>query len=89
MPDANYYVRQGKLLLSMSSGGCDPVLSGRLREIAEDYMAKAVKLRMGLQLPPVMRGSADEARSQIQSQSDGFLGPPTGSIGTPRPALMR
>ncbi|HEY3643211.1 MAG TPA: hypothetical protein VGL31_19105 [Xanthobacteraceae bacterium] len=48
MPDARYYVRQAKILLSLSSGGHDPVLSSRLREIAEDYLAKAVKLKIGI-----------------------------------------
>jgi|HubBroStandDraft_6_1064221.scaffolds.fasta_scaffold2638317_1 hypothetical protein len=51
MPDASYYVRQAKILLSISSGACDPILLGRCREIAEDYLAKAVKLKMGRRLP--------------------------------------
>jgi hypothetical protein len=51
MPDASYYVRQAKVLLTISSGACDPVLLSRCREIAEDYLAKAVKLKMGRGLP--------------------------------------
>jgi hypothetical protein len=51
MPDASYYVRQAKILLSISSGACDPVLLSRCREIAGDYLAKAVKLKMGRRLP--------------------------------------
>jgi hypothetical protein len=46
MPDASYYVRQAKILLSISSGAYDPVLLRRCREIAEDYLAKAVKLKL-------------------------------------------
>jgi hypothetical protein len=46
MPDARYYVRQAKILLSISSGAYDPALSIRWREIAEDYLAKAIKLKM-------------------------------------------
>lgn len=53
MPDASYYVRQAKILLSISSGACDPVLLSRCREIAEDYLAKAVKLKMDRRLPLV------------------------------------
>jgi hypothetical protein len=53
MPDASYYVRQAKLLLSISTGACDPVLLSRSREIAEDYLAKAVKLKMGRRFPLV------------------------------------
>jgi hypothetical protein len=53
MPDASYYVRQAKILLSISSGACDPVLVNRCREIAEDYLAKAVKLKMDRHLPLV------------------------------------
>jgi hypothetical protein len=74
MPDANYYVRQGKLLLSMSSSGCDPVLSGRLREIAEDYLAKAVKLRMGRRLPPVIRGARMKPTHKSKDGQTVFLG---------------
>ena len=53
MPDASYYVRQAKILLSISSGAYDPVLLRRCREIAEDYLAKAVKLKLDRRLPLV------------------------------------
>ena len=53
MPEASYYVRQAKLLLSISSGAHDPVLLRRCREIAEDFLAKAVKLKMERRLPQV------------------------------------
>jgi hypothetical protein len=55
MPNASYYVRQAKILLSISSGSCDPVVSDRVREVAEDYLAKAVKLKIGHSVPPVPR----------------------------------
>jgi hypothetical protein len=55
MPDASYYVRQAKILLSISSGAHDPVLLRRCREIAEDYLAKAVKLKLDRRLPLVPR----------------------------------
>ena len=63
MPDASYYVRQAKILLSISSGAYDPVLLSRCREVAEDYLAKAVKLKMGRRLPlaikpPELQGQA-------------------------------
>ena len=53
MPEASYYVRQAKILLSISSGAYDPVLMNRCREIAEDYLAKAVKLKIKCPLPLV------------------------------------
>jgi hypothetical protein len=46
MPDARYYVSQAKVLLSASTGVVDPALSIRLRGVAEDYLAKALKLKM-------------------------------------------
>lgn len=46
MPDARYYIRQAKILLSISAGTPDPVLSNRFRGVAEDYLARALKLKM-------------------------------------------
>jgi hypothetical protein len=51
MPEASYYVRQAKILLSISSGAYDPVLLSRCREIAGEYLAKAVMLKMNRHLP--------------------------------------
>jgi hypothetical protein len=51
MPEASYYVRQAKILLSISSGAYDPALLSRCREIAEDYLAKAVMLKINQRLP--------------------------------------
>jgi hypothetical protein len=50
MPDARYYARQAKVLLSISANSCDPKLAERLRRAAEDYLAKALKLKMDLGL---------------------------------------
>jgi hypothetical protein len=64
MPDASYYVRQAKILLSISSGAyCDPVLLGRCREVAEDYLAKAVMLKMNGRLSPGPKSTELQAHS--------------------------
>jgi hypothetical protein len=65
MPDANHYLRQVNALLSMSLGMSNPVVAGRLWEIAEDYLAKAVKLRVDNGLPALPRA----ARLQPLDQS--------------------
>jgi hypothetical protein len=64
MPDARYYVRQAKILLSMSAGTCDPKLSDRLREVAADHLAKALKLKMPSHLRVVSKPSASEVISE-------------------------
>jgi hypothetical protein len=65
MPDASYYVRQAKILLSISSGAhnCDPVLLSRCREVAEDYLAKAVMLKMNGRLSPGPKSTELQAHS--------------------------
>jgi hypothetical protein len=63
MPDASYYVRQAKLLLSISSGAYDPVLLSRCREIAEDYLAKAVMLKMNRRLPLIPKPTELQSHS--------------------------
>jgi hypothetical protein len=55
MPDAEHYLRQVNALLSMSLGTSNPVVAGRLWEIAEHYLAKAVKLRVDGGLPALPR----------------------------------
>jgi hypothetical protein len=65
MLDANHYLRQVNALLSMSLGTSNPVVAGRLWEIAEDYLAKAVKLRVDNGLPALPRA----ARLQPLDQS--------------------
>jgi len=57
MPDADHYLRQANALLSMSLGTSNPVVAGRLWEIAEDYLAKAVKLRVDDGLPALPRAA--------------------------------
>ena len=46
MRDADHYLRQANVLLSMSLGTSNPVVAAKLWEVAEDYLAKAVKLRV-------------------------------------------
>jgi hypothetical protein len=60
MPDARYYVRQAKILLSMSADTCDPALSARLRGVAADHLAKALKLKMPSHLRMVSKSPASE-----------------------------
>jgi hypothetical protein len=57
MRDADHYLRQANALLSMSLGTSNPVVAGQLWEVAEDYLAKAVKLRVddGLSALPLPR----------------------------------
>jgi hypothetical protein len=64
MPDANHYLRQVNALLSMSLRTSNPVLAGRLREIAEDYLAKAVKLRVDNGLPALPRAARPQPFDQ-------------------------
>jgi hypothetical protein len=57
MPDADHYLRQANVLLSMSLGTSNPVVAAKFWEIAEDYLARAVKLRVdGLSPLPRSRG---------------------------------
>jgi hypothetical protein len=58
MPDAAHYLRQANVLLSMSLGISNPVVAGKLWELAEEYLAKAVKLRVDDRLPALPRSSA-------------------------------
>jgi hypothetical protein len=58
MPDADHYLRQVNTPLSMSLGTSNPVVAGRLWEIAEAYLAKAVKLRVDHGLPALPRSRA-------------------------------
>ena len=44
MRDADHYVRQVNVLLSMSLGTSNPVVAAQLWEIVEDYLVKAVRL---------------------------------------------
>jgi hypothetical protein len=41
MPDAAHYLRQANALLSISLGISNPVVAGKLWELAEEYLAKA------------------------------------------------
>jgi hypothetical protein len=55
MPDASHYLRQANALLSMSLGATNPVVAAKFWEIAQDYLAKAVKLRVDDGLPALPR----------------------------------
>jgi hypothetical protein len=65
MVDAAHYLRQANVLLSMSLGVANPVVAAQLWEVAEDYLARAVKLRVDRGLPALPRG----ARLQPLDQS--------------------
>jgi hypothetical protein len=58
MPDAAHYLRQANVLLSMSLGMANPVVAAQLWEVAEEYPARAVKLRLDNGLPPLPRSPA-------------------------------
>jgi hypothetical protein len=55
MPDADHYLRQANILLSMSLGISNPVVASQLVQLARDYLATAIKLRADDGLPPVPR----------------------------------
>ena len=46
MPDADHYLREANVLLSLSLGSPNPVVAAELWEIAQDYLANAIKLRV-------------------------------------------
>ena len=58
MPEANHYLHQAGVVLSLSLGTSNPIVAAKLREIAEEYLARAVKLRIDRGLPPLPRSSA-------------------------------
>jgi hypothetical protein len=62
MPDANHYLHQAKAILSLALGTSNPIVAAKLREIAEEYLARAVKLRVDRGLPPIPRSAALLAR---------------------------
>jgi hypothetical protein len=55
MPDASHYLRQANALLSMSLAASNPVVAAQFWDIAQDYLAKAVKLRVDDGLPALPR----------------------------------
>jgi len=62
MPDASHYLRQANVVLSMSLGTSNPIVAAKLREIADEYLARAVKLRVDRGLPPLPRVATLQAR---------------------------
>jgi hypothetical protein len=66
MRDASHYLSQANVLLSMSLGTSNPVVAAKFWEIAEDYLARAVKLRVddGLTALPRSRRPSLQALDQ-------------------------
>jgi hypothetical protein len=62
MPEANHYLHQAGIVLSLSLGTSNPIVAAKLREVAEEYLARAVKLRIDRGLPSLPRSSAFPAR---------------------------
>ena len=62
MPDASHYLRQANVVLSMSLGTSNPIVAAKLREIADEYLARAVKLRVDRGLPPLPQAATLQAR---------------------------
>ena len=68
MHDADEYLRRAKALLSLSLATSNPVVAGKFRELAQDYLARAVKLRVdhGLSaLPQAPRSGAPVRRPPL------------------------
>jgi hypothetical protein len=57
MRDADEYLRRANALLSISLATANPVVAAKFWELAEDYLARAVKLRVdnGLSALPKAR----------------------------------
>jgi len=70
MPDAAHYLRQANVLLSMSLCTANPVVAGQLWEVAQEYLARAVKLRLDDGLPALPRSRAAPLQSLDQSGID-------------------
>src|SRR5579862_1518726 len=71
MPNANHYLQQANVVLSLSLGTSNPIVAAKLREIAGEYLARAVKLRVDRGLPPfpqsaALPGRPPERRPQSQ-----------------------
>lgn len=62
MPDAEHYLRQANVLIALSLGTTNPVVAGRFWEVAEDYLARAVKLRLDRGLSALPRWRRPPAR---------------------------
>ena len=68
MRDADEYLRRAKALLSLSLATSNPVVAAKFREVAQDYLARAVKLRVdhGLSaLPQAPRSGAPVRRPPL------------------------
>jgi hypothetical protein len=70
MPDSNHYLRQANALLSMSLGTTNPVVAAKFWEIAEDYLVRAMKLRVDDGLSALPRSSGLRLQSLDQPGID-------------------
>lgn len=64
MRDPNHYLREANALLSMSLGSSNPVVAAQLWQVAQDYLAKAVKLRVDSGLSALPRSPQLQARAR-------------------------
>jgi hypothetical protein len=62
MPDASHYLHQANFVFSLSLGTSNPIVAAKLREIAEEYLARAVKLRVDRGLPALPRSPVSPGR---------------------------
>jgi hypothetical protein len=68
MREADEYLLRAKALLSLSLATSNPVVAAKFREVAQDYLARAVKLRVdhGLSaLPQAPRSGAPVRRPPL------------------------
>ncbi len=62
MPDADDYLRRANALLALSLRAANPVVGGRFLEVAQEYLARAVALRLAHGLSPLPKPRAASAR---------------------------
>lgn len=64
MGDADEYLHRANVLLSISLAASNPVVAAKFWEVAEDYLARAVKLRLdsGLSALPKARAASRRRR---------------------------
>ena len=68
MREADEYLLRAKALLSLSLATSNPVVAAKFREVAQDYLARAVKLRVdhGLSaLPQAPRSGAPVRHARL------------------------
>ena len=75
MPDASHYLRQANALLSLSVGASNPVVAAKFWDIAQDYLARAVKLRVDDGLPALPRSREASSVSAPSLAAGRIAGP--------------